>query len=64
MVDLERFEDCKDERKCFGRKDGKCIVLQAYKGKLYDPKTNPCPFCKPERRVTKDKYYPHRDDSK
>lgn len=47
----EVYPPCKDTRRCFGRKGGKCTILNHnYSGES-------CPFCKPER----DKLSPYLD---
>lgn len=47
---------CRDPRACFARKDGCCTVLR----ETYEHEKRACPFCKPERDVTKGKRYEHK----
>lgn len=48
----EKTTKCNDPRKCFAKEFGGCLILDA----PY-PKGKPCPFCKPQRNITKGKKY-------
>lgn len=47
---------CYDPRPCFARHLGACTILTS----TYDEADRPCPFCKPERAITKGKRYGYK----
>lgn len=58
--------ECHDSRKCFGKDDS---LAKAFKDKphctvLSTPYQNDgeCPFCKPDRAVTNEVFYPYRTE--
>ena len=52
---------CNDTRFCFAKNlsSGRCEILIQRSANDKGYPNGKCPFCKPERNVTNDKYYPY-----